>query len=146
MSESGMRVGEEVERRFWPKFLGKLGEGGSVPRLDCEMCDLTQGGSGLCAGPQSQTPLPDGPSTSLGGSPQFCRHFPAQCRWALWQRGTGRAGIGGLLSLERGQMAFKEKETGHQQASWLCSLPRALLCNVIVFRHFFYMTSENSLP
>ena len=77
MSESGTWVGEEVERRFWPKFLGKPGEGGSVPHLDCEMCDLRQGGSGLCARPQSQTPLPDGPPTSLGGGPQFCMHFPA---------------------------------------------------------------------
>lgn len=70
MSESGTWVGEEVERRFWPKFLGKPGEGGSVPRLDCEMCDLRQGGSGLRARPQSQTPLPDGPPASLvGGVP-----------------------------------------------------------------------------
>lgn len=43
-------------------------------------------------------------------------------------------------------MAFKGKETGHQQALWLSSLPRALLCNIIVFRHFFCMTSGNSLP
>lgn len=147
MSESGTWVGEEVERRFWPKFLGKPGEGGSVPHLDCEMCDLRQGGSGLCARPQSQTPLTDGPPTSLGGGSPVLHAFPSSVLLGpLTERGTGRAGIGGLLSLERGQMAFKEKETGHQQASWLCSLPRVLFCNVIVFRHFFYMTSGNSLP
>lgn len=37
VSESGMRVGEEVERRFWPKFLGKLGEGGSVAALTVDV-------------------------------------------------------------------------------------------------------------
>ena len=90
-----MGGGGEVERRFWLKFLGKPGEGGSTPRLDCEMCDLRQGGSGVRAGPQSRTPLPDGPPTSLGGSPVL-HALPSSVLLGPLTEGPGELGLGGF--------------------------------------------------